>query len=216
LVEITDAQVTPFGLVRGTSAQVTLDEDPTNGDPYDDLGQVAVKTVNVPAGARRLVAVTRSREAPDVDLFVGSGAIPSLATELCSSTTATADEYCEITGPAAGTHWILVQNWQGSADQPDRIQRIDAVVDDTDAANIAYDINSSIPAGTPFDLLLEWDLENFGDGVIWFGGVDLGSSPGNPDDVGTIAIDIHEPLPFFADGFESGDTSAWDNTVGAN
>ncbi len=211
--EITALTTEVFGLSPGTQTDVSLNEDPTNGDPYDDLGQVFVKTVSVPVGAKRLVAITDSDEAPDVDLYVGTGMTPSAGTEVCSSTTPEADERCEITDPSSGSWWILVQNWQGSGNQPDLIQLVDARVPGTDNGNMTVTGPASVPAGDSFDLTVSWNAGGLDEGEIFFGAFSVAPDGGSPP-IGTIAVDIErQVVTIFADGFESGDTSAWSGSV---
>ena len=107
------------GLVKATQTDGSLNEDPTNADPYDDLGQVDVHLVTVPPGASRLVAEILEAEMPDLDMFVGTGSTPSLATEVCVSATGSNLEHCDVPDPEAGTWWVLIQNWEGTDAQPD-------------------------------------------------------------------------------------------------
>ena len=110
--------ITADGLEMGMATAMSLSQDPTNGDPYDNLndGTVEYITTTVPAGALRLVAEITSSEAPDIDLFVGTGTTPSAATQVCGSTSGSWEEYCNIIGAdlVAGDWWILVQNWNES------------------------------------------------------------------------------------------------------
>ncbi|HOZ37656.1 MAG TPA: S8 family serine peptidase [Anaerolineaceae bacterium] len=55
-VEITDSTVFESGLVVADLETFTLDPDPTNDDPVDDVTQVFVKKFDVPAYSIRLVA----------------------------------------------------------------------------------------------------------------------------------------------------------------
>ncbi len=211
LAAITDLDVQAAGLVQGSETIVALEQDVTNGDPYDDLDQVFVKTVTVPSGARSLFATTESEEAPDVDLFVGTGATPSADTQVCASTTPFASERCEVSDPAAGTWWIVVQNWQGSGGADD-IRLVDAVVPGTSAGNFGANGPTAVPATEPFDLGIFWGEPAMAEGQLWFGVLDFGTDPANPGNIGSIGVAI-EVIGIFADGFESGDTSAWSNTV---
>ncbi|MDA8020239.1 MAG: hypothetical protein MPN21_22610 [Thermoanaerobaculia bacterium] len=209
---ITDLDVVVSGLVKGTRTTVSLTEDPTNDDAYDDLSQVFFKVVNVPAGARLLAARTTSDETPDADLFVGTGATPSAGTELCASATPTATEVCEIPNPGAGQHWILVQNWAGSASQPDDITLIDGIVQPSDAGNLTVDGPAAVASADLFDLDFQWNVPGLEGDDFWFATVDVGTDSGNPGNVETIAVTLSFPI-LFADGFESGNTSAWSVTV---
>ena len=213
-VDITALDLQVSGLNRGTTTGVSLEEDPTNGDPYDDLNQVFTKITLVPAGARRLVAITSSAEAPDVDLFVGTGFTPSAATQVCASTTATASERCEIIDPAPGDYWILVQNWTGSGAGPDDISLIDGGVPGVDVGNFSASGPASIPAATAFDLDMSWDVPTIAPDEIWFATLDVGTDAGSPGNLGTILVELSlGDTGIFADGFESGDTTAWSSTT---
>lgn len=183
-LEITDLTIDAFGLTQATMDTFYLMEDPTNDDPYDDLDQVYVAMVEVPAGAKRLVAEITQSEAPDVDMFVISGGF-----ELCASTTGSWREYCDLTDPAAGTYYVVVQNWAGSANQPDMITLATAVVPGTDAGNLMVTGPDSVPPLTPFDLRVFWDTPNMMVGDRWYGTFMVGADASTP--IATIPVDIH-------------------------
>ncbi|MCZ6727355.1 MAG: hypothetical protein O7A98_08360, partial [Acidobacteria bacterium] len=69
------------------------------------------------------------------------------------------------------------------------------------------------PAGQPFDLDVSWNEPAMKAEQFWFGSLAIGTDSGNPGNLGSIGVDIEILGPIFADGFESGDTSAWSNTV---
>ncbi len=188
--EVVTLTTESFGLVKATLNDISLNQDPSNGDAYDNLTQVYYRTVTVPAGARRLVAEITASEAPDVDLFVGTGSTPSLATEVCASTTPSWNEYCDITDPITGTWWILVQNWAGSTSQPDAITLASAVVPGSDAGNMTFTGPVSVTAGTAFDLQLFWDTPTMMAGDRWYGAFSLGSEPGLEGNIGVVPVDI--------------------------
>ena len=75
-VGITEFTGSMDGLVKATQTPGSLNEDPTNTDPYDDLSQVDVHLVTVPPGASRLVAEVLKAEMPDLDMYVGTGTTP--------------------------------------------------------------------------------------------------------------------------------------------
>ncbi len=116
-----------YGLAQGTQIDFSLFEDPTWNSPYDDLSQVYFKTVTVPPGAQSLVAMTESDEAPDVDLLVGTGSVPSAGTQVCVSWTLTASEICEIASPVPAPGGFWFRTGSGSMNQPDLISLFDAV-----------------------------------------------------------------------------------------
>jgi len=189
-IEILTLTVESFGLAPADLYDISLSQDPTNGDPYDDLGQVYYDLFTVPAGAKRFVAEITASEAPDVDLFVlydvGGGSF----TEVCVSSTPSWNESCNLNDPAAGTYLVLVQNWQGSADQPDAITLAVGVVPGTDAGNMVIEGSDSVPMMEPFDLQLFWNEPAMAAGDRWYGAFSLGSAPGNEGDIGVIPVNL--------------------------
>ena len=210
------------GLVEGTIQSAELDEDPTNTLPYDDLGTVDVYTVEVPEGATRLVAEIVTAEMPDLDLYVGTGSTPSLATETCSSATASAIESCNVIDPAAGTWWVLIQNWEGTDAQPDAYTLSTAAVPGTSSGNGGVaGPDGVVLTGDPYDIRVTWDEPAMEAGDRWYGTAVLGSSPATPGDIGSFSVDIHRvdddvTKAASVDAAGIGDTISYDITVQPN
>jgi len=210
---ITALTTVDYGFAEGTRTDVLLSEDPSPDNPYNNLGDVYVKTVTVPLGARRIVARTRSAEAPDVDLFMGTGATPTKGTEQCASTTATATESCSVEDPAPGTWWILVQNWAGSASQPDLIELVDGLVPGDTDGSLVTSGPPTVPAGQPFDVAVAWSLPDPGAAAgpsrFFFGAFSVAVDGVSPP-VDTVFVNL-ELIPglIFSDGFELGNVGAW-------
>jgi uncharacterized repeat protein (TIGR01451 family) len=191
-VEITDLTVESFGLTQATLTSKLLSQDPTNDNPYDNLndGTTFFVTTVVPVDAKRLVAEVTYSQAPDVDLFVGTGSTPSSGSLVCSSATSIALEYCEITDPPAGTYWMLVQSWQQSANPPDLVTLASAVVPGTDNGNLSVIGPPSVPELTPFDIRVYWDTPEMKAGDRWYGAFSLGSDAGHAGDIATIPVNV--------------------------
>jgi len=192
-IEITDLTIANYGLVQALQTTEPLSQDPTNDNPYDNFndGTTFYITHTVPAGAERLVAEIIDSDAPDIDLFVGTGSTPSEASTVCTSTTPTAAEYCNVDDPAVGTWWILVQNWSESGSPPDGVTLASAVVPGSTSGNISVTGPNSVGAQEPFDLRVYWDDADIAVGDRWYGAFDIASNPGDSDDVGTIRIDLN-------------------------
>lgn len=193
-LDITDFTTEPFGLVAGTLDTRQLSEDPTNDDPYDNLndGTTFFVTTTVAAGDLLLVAETFDSEAPDMDLFVGTGDTPSAATEVCSSTSGTADEVCKIENPgdiATGTWWILVQNWNESGSPPDNVTLSYAVLDAVDAGNMTVTGPTMVNAGDVFTATISWN-QVMTEGDRWYGAFTLGTDAGNAGNLGTYLVNL--------------------------
>ncbi|MBO0610741.1 S8 family serine peptidase [Myceligenerans salitolerans] len=227
VTDIRSVAVSDFtGSVRGLAAadlhEGSLDQDPTNDSPYDDLSQVDVTTLDVADGAERLVAQITEATAPDLDLFVGTGDTPSADTQVCASTSSSAAEYCEVSDPEAGTWWVLVQNWGGSDSQPDTHTLATAVVPSADLGNAGVTgPEGEVPVGEPYDVRVHWDLPDAQEGDLFFGTVVLGSSPETPGDIGEIPVRLTRAADDVTkaastDSASIGETIGYDLTVAPN
>jgi uncharacterized repeat protein (TIGR01451 family) len=195
-IEITDFTVTPYGLTKGDVTSFLVPEDATNDSSYDSSQGTWVTTVDVPDGAQRLVAETFDTTAPDLDLRIGTGDSPSEATEVCTSATASNEEYCNVDAPTAGTYWIQVQNWQGSGAAEDEASISIAVVT-ADEGNLDFSGPASQPELEPFDADVIWDLTDPALGDRYYGaiGMDTGESApavslGARNNIGVINVDL--------------------------
>ncbi len=190
-LEVTAMTIRNYGLVSGTQETRSIPQDSTNGDPYDNINDPGVFyiTTTVAAGDKYLLAEILASEAPDIDLFVGSGSAPSAATELCSSTTPSWNEYCKLDNPSAGTYWILVQSWDASGNPPDEVTLSYAAVG-ADNSNLTVTAPSTVAAGSPYSVRVYWDAPTMKAGEKWYGGFDLGSDAGNPGNLGFVPVYI--------------------------
>ncbi|PUB31575.1 putative repeat protein (TIGR01451 family) [Promicromonospora sp. AC04] len=221
-IAVSDFTGSVQGLVAADLHEGSLSQDPTNGSPYDDLSQVEVTTLEVPADAARLVAEITAAEAPDLDMFVGTGDTPSAATEVCASATSSAAEACDIPDPEAGTWWVLVQNWTGTANQPDAHTLATAVVPSEDLGNAGVaGPEGEVPVGDPYDVRVHWNLPDAAEGDLFFGTAVLGSSPDTPGDIGEIPVrlarmadDVTKTASVAEAGI--GDTIGYDISVAPN
>jgi uncharacterized repeat protein (TIGR01451 family) len=221
-VAVSDFTGSVRGLVEADLHEGSLDQDPTRDSAYDDLSQVQVTTLEVPDGATRLVAEITEAEAPDLDLFVGTGDTPSAATELCASTTGSSAEACDVPDPEAGTWWVVVQNWGGSTSQPDAHTLATAVVPAEDLGNAGVaGPEGEVPVGEPYDVRVHWNLPDAAEGDLYFGTAVLGSSPETPDDIGEIPVrlsrmadDVTKTASVAEAGI--GDTIGYDVTIAPN
>ncbi len=221
-IEVTEFTSSVLGLAKADVNEDTLNQDPTRDDPYDDLSQVAVHTFEVPADTHRFISEIVQSEAPDLDMFVGTGDTPSLATEVCTSTSPSAAELCDIADPAPGTWWVLVQNWGGSEDQPDTHTLAVASVPNADLGNAGVEGPAgTVPVGEPYDVRVHWDAPEMEAGDHWYGTAILGSSPDTPDDIGSFPVAIRRVADDVTktastDAAAIGDTISYEITVAPN
>ncbi|WP_129783251.1 S8 family serine peptidase [Promicromonospora panici] len=221
-IAVSDFTGSVRGLVEADLHEGSLNQDPTRDTAYDDLSQVQVTTLEVPDGATRLVAEITEAEAPDLDMFVGTGDTPSEATQVCASTTGSSAEACDVPDPEAGTWWVIVQNWGGSTSQPDAHTLATAVVPSEDLGNAGVaGPEGEVPVGEPYDVRVHWNLPDAAEGDLFFGTAVLGTSPDTPDDIGEIPVrltrvadDVTKTASVAEAGI--GDTIGYDVTVAPN
>lgn len=222
-VEITDLTVTVGGLTIAMQEGVSLSQDPTIDDPYDNLNDGTTQYFNVvvPAGAARLAAETFDSTAADMDLYVGWGLVPSAATQVCAgTTTGTAVEYCNIPAPTDGDWWLLVQNVSASTAPSDTAALAYGVVAG-DEGNMFVEGPTAVPAGTPFDLRVFWDEPAMAAGDHLYGQFSVGSDAANPGNIGAVDVNLvrHEDdvtKTVSADTAVPGDTLTYTITVQPN
>lgn len=184
---VTDPRATVNGLVRAATQVLAISPDPTPGLVYDT--GAATRTITVAAGARRLVAEVIATTASDVDLFVGRDADgdgrAERSEQVCRGNRFDTAETCDIPLPEPGTWWIVVQNYVGSGTATDSVTLSTGVV-----ALGAGGFSAEV-LGPPedFDLRIAWDRP-MAAGQRWYGTVDVGSGPGQRDDLGRFPVTI--------------------------
>ncbi len=189
-IEITELAIDFTGLVIGDQMALSLAQDSNNATPFDDLEDgVTWMTVDVPAGASRFVAETFDSESPDLDLFVGTGDMPVEDNIVCVSASGTADEFCDLPDPEAGTYWILVQNWSGSGADFDAATLSYGVVTG-DEGNMLAEGPGAQPQLKPFDLGILYNEPDLTAGDRAYGTVSIGTDPANAGNVGTVPINL--------------------------
>lgn len=195
-IEITNLNLEICGLVPAQNFSITLPADPTPSEPYDDLSQVWYTTFNVGANIHRIVAETIESTAPDIDIYWGADSngngLPDEDEQLGKSTSSNEIEYMNEEYPSTGNWWILVQVWAGSGAATDTTILSMGIVGG-DAGNMNAAGPSSIPAGTPFELDIEYDVDSL-PGDRYYGAVGIGSNASQSSNVQFVNIDYHRGL----------------------
>lgn len=106
-------------LVLPAQEVVELPQHVNRGNPFDGAAGTVTRFFDVPEGAMALYAATLASPADDVDLFIGrssNGADVVRESDLvCEGISPDERELCLISKPEAGRWWIVVQNYQASA-----------------------------------------------------------------------------------------------------
>jgi subtilisin family serine protease len=210
LVSLPDATYTGGGFSRPQPDSGALPEDPSNSDPYDGGSGVFTVLLEVPDGALWLHAETLASTAPDIDLFVGrdtdGDGLAEESEQVCQSITPENLELCDILAPPAGTWWVLVQNWNGSAAPTDDATVLTAVIAGDGSPGISATGPGIVGAGDPVPVRVAWDDVNAVPGEVLLGAVGVGTDRDHPDNIGVIPVyftrtGIAEPMTLpLADG----------------
>lgn len=173
--DILDLTVKTFDLVRGTITQTQLAQNET-----------VTLTVTVPPNSKQLVVEIVSSTAYDVDMFMQkSGDAQGTA---CSAESASWVERCHVLGPDAGEYEIVLNHIVGSAQSLADLSVATAVIPDQPATNnwVMGPLGQAVTE--PFDLRYFWQELALEPGERWYGGLELGTKPATPDDIGFIPI----------------------------
>lgn len=189
-IEITDLTIKQSGLTEAELFEFELPVDPTNGDPFDDLGEVWYMTFDIPAGTKRVVMEILETSASDLDLFFGYGPVPSAATLWDSAATGAALEYLSWVDPIEYQWWVLVQNWGGTT-TPDDVTLALAVVPENPSTNFDVTGLDSVPALDLFDLEVTWDVPEMEPLSAWYGWFSVGSDPANAGNIGQTELNLY-------------------------
>jgi len=188
-----DATFTSGGLVVPTLTVKSLPQDPTDDNPYD--GGAGVMTVfhTVPADALWLHTETLNTSSADVDLFVGrdtnGDGIAQESEELCSSTSPTAIELCDLFTPVAGEYWVLVQNWEATKVQ-DEVTLKSAVISHDSASPLTASGDGIVATGANQKIRVSWDNVSDVPGTELMGAVGIGTRRESPNNIGIIPVNF--------------------------
>ena len=203
LAAMPDATFTSGGFVEPTVTVENLPQDPDNDSPYDGATGVMTVWQKVQADALWLHTETLASTAEDLDLFVGrdtnGDGQAQESEELCSSTSPTEIELCDLFTPVAGNYWILVQNWTAT-NATDEVTLKSAVVGKDTESRLAVTGEGIIPAAASHKVRLSWDNVNVVPGAEMIGAVGIGTSREQANNIGII------PVTFTKTGVEAPET----------
>jgi len=189
-----EARFPRTALALPTVAELSLTEDPTNGDPFDGEDGIDVRFIDVPADTLLLRVETQSSVAPDVDLFVGRDVNGNGQAEedeiVCFSASFNAQEACGVELPQAGDWWILVQNWEGSGGLGGDDIRLEYA-----ALEISSDKSFGINGpgrheGGPLEVQIFTEQPGLRLNEIWWAAFGIGSQPEAPVDQGIVSVSL--------------------------
>jgi uncharacterized repeat protein (TIGR01451 family) len=95
--------------------------------------------------------------------------------------------------PIAYEWLVLVQNWGGDSAVLDDVTLALALVPDEDSTNFSVTGPASVPALTPFDLEVTWDIPEMEPFSAWYGWFNVGSDAGTPGNIGETELNVYRP-----------------------
>lgn len=193
--EANDLTIESSGLVPGEITAISLAQDPSPGNPFDNLFDVWWGIFSIPNGSTRFVNEIQGSDAKNVDLFVGldnnGNGRPDESEKICSAVSGAWDEYCNVDLPQKGNWWVLVQNRSGSGEAiDDAIYLSTAIVPNINQDNMTITPISSIPAENTIDVRIEYDLGAASAGQNWYGAFSIGTDAQNPGNVAKDNVDL--------------------------
>ena len=191
LVAMPDATFTSGGLVVPTLTVESLPQDPTDDSPYDSSTGVMTVWHSVPAGSLWLHTETLASTSADLDLFVGldtngDGKAQEIE-ELCSSSSPTDIEFCDLFEPVAGNYWVLVQNWEAT-NVTDEVTLRSAVFGKDSSSPLSATGVGIVPMAETLQVRLSWDNVSAMPGTELLGAVGIGTNRDNPNNIGIIPV----------------------------
>lgn len=187
---------------------------PSDND-YSAEGGVHVTWVDVPEGAKRLIAEVlesgpaidpHERTAPygNAGVYVGydvnNDGIPNYETEaICKSVITSTDlkDWCNIPNPEAGSYWVVFEehnfNSGGWMDLPQATfphKVATAVVTGDIASNITIDAPISTTADEAVSVTINSTMPELAAGDRVYSAIEFGTDPQNPANIGIISTNI--------------------------
>jgi uncharacterized repeat protein (TIGR01451 family) len=196
--EITAGNTYESGLVKATLETFVLDPDPTNGNPIDDISQVFVKKLDIPAFSIRVVGEITASTSLDLDMFLywdkdGDGVLSTADYLVASSATSAVLEYLNapkswIFYDAPDTYFLVVQNWDGAPG--DTVTLATGIVPlAPEAGNYDVIVPLTNPAAEPFQIDILWN-EDTEEGDRLYGYFDTCADIYCNDWIGATDLDI--------------------------
>ena len=191
-----DATFTSGGLVEPTESVMLVPQDPTDDDPYDTAEGVMTTWLTVAADTLWLHTETLASTSADLDLFVGldsnGDGKAQEDEELCTSTSPTDIEFCDLFTPVPGEYWVVVQNWKATNPQ-DSVTLKSAVVGRATTSLLTASGDGIVPMGENQKIRVAWDNVSAVPGTELMGAVGIGTRRESPNNIGIIPVTFVKP-----------------------
>ncbi|WP_175561584.1 S8 family serine peptidase [Vibrio aerogenes] len=182
---VTDAQVTSYGPQKPTQFSDTISfEDNDYGWYYYDY------TIQVPEGAKRLVADISQTEAKNLEIYVGEGTEVDFDNySYASNNYNRSDQYLNVPVPDAKTIWIAVRGYR-DGNPPTFSYQLNVAMLSESSENLTVEVPSFVPAGQRFNADVHYQLPDSEAGERYYGAFAMGTDSDHPDNLGAIGLNF--------------------------
>ncbi|MEM1411062.1 MAG: S8 family serine peptidase [Pseudomonadota bacterium] len=182
------------GLIAPQTEVLQIPQDQTRLDPYDSAQGTVTLLFDIPPDTLLFHVDTPASVSDDVDLFIGfdqdGDGQAEFSEEVDFSASFTEVESIDVLRPAAGTWWVLVQNWDdgasGTAGAQD-IPLVSAVVTTDPASSLTATGPGILETFTQNEIRLSWDDLEGTEGTF-YGAVGFGDSATGPSNLGAAPV----------------------------
>jgi hypothetical protein len=188
--EVTDAQVTEYGLTKSTrfSGTISFKENSDDGEETTYNGYV----FKVPAGAKRLVAEITQTDSTNLDILVGKGDKVDLDHNIYAAMhQLRSHEYLNVAIPAdTKTIWVAVRGYRFLSLKESTYQ-LDVAALKPSTGDLAASVPGSVPAGEAFTAKVHYQLpDDAQPDDHYYGAFSLGTDSDHTDNLGTVGVNI--------------------------
>ncbi|WP_269844425.1 S8 family serine peptidase [Paraferrimonas haliotis] len=191
------------GLVKGMRYDFNLDRGTTRINDGSNIADLEADTgtevvyFEVPEGTARIVWEVASKEGNafsgiQLGMDVNNDGEFQWGDEgLCYSYT-NVNDYCAVNNPAPGMYWAILGNWKQEWEDPDNtmdpMSAALAIIPMQDSGMVTVEGPAQVQANTPYQLQLNYQLDDVMEGDVYYGLLHIGSNDYNDANIGSMAI----------------------------
>ncbi|WP_159440344.1 S8 family serine peptidase [Vibrio quintilis] len=182
---VTDAQVTIYGPQKPTQFSDTISfADNNYGWYYYDY------IVQVPEGAKRLVADITQTDAKNLEIYVGEGTeVDFEHYSYAANNYLRSDQYLNVPVPDSETIWIAVRGYR-DGNPPTFSYQLDVAMLSASPEHLSVNVPEFVPAGQRFSAEVNYQLPGSEAGERYYGAFTMGTDSEHPDNLGAIGLNF--------------------------
>ncbi len=192
LIAISDGSYQAAGLVKPIVRDVVISEDPTPNEAFNNDGGNIFELLDVPVEALFLRATTGDTTAADMDLYVGldsnGNGRPDEDETVCSSLSGGSDEFCELSFPAEGRWWVMMQAYSNTP--PVKAKLTTAVISggNGSGSSLVATGQALVAENASQSMRVSWHDVPALQGAEYWGAISIGTDDGHVGNMGVIPV----------------------------